>query len=177
LQIRLVLGVVMVLLAALSGRPAHAQITDYDVKAAMLVNFGLYVEPFEKRSTDRAVFEICYAAPESFETALNKLKGSKVKGRVLAVRVVRAARDTEGCDILFISDLVKSGAQRLIDAAHEFGALTVQDGEREATLACISLGTETSRVVFNVNLDAVSAAGLVVSSRLLKLAKNVVGAR
>jgi hypothetical protein len=169
------------MLATIGLRPAFAQLTDYDVKAAMLMNFGLYIERADAALQDTVAFTICHVAPESFDSALRKLKGRTVKNRVLEGRAVRTTRDIDGCDILFLGDPRRADTQRLIVVAQEAKALTVVDGSDigtgTATSAAIGFGLEDKKIVFSVDMDAVRQSGYVVSSRLLKLAKQVTNAR
>ena len=148
---------------------SRASDLEYRAKAAHLFNFTKFVE--WPRSGGASPLTICVAGANPFGTALDDLVGGEhVNGRPLQTRVVR---QPAGCQVLFIP---RGVARHLyLPGAVKSGLLTV--GETPSFLndgGIINFIVEEGRVRFDINQDAATRANLVISSRLLRLARQVV---
>jgi hypothetical protein len=156
--------------------PARAQSTlEYNVKAALLLNFARFIEwPDRAFASPRAPIEICVFAPNPFGEALGRaLDGETVSGRTLSTRDVRTSADSAGCHMLFMPGGSESRAAALV---RDSGPHTVTIGESqrfEALGGAISFALEGGRVRFSVNLKPVEERGVRISARMLKLASRV----
>lgn len=147
--------------------------SEYDVKAAFLLNFARFVDWPPPRNADHAnePLSICILGDDPFGENLDRLaSGESVNDRPIAIR--RVLRWDEACRILFVSkserDLFR--ILRLVDP----GALTV--GEDPAFLregGMIEFVVENRRVRFDLNLKAAERASIRISSRLLTVARRV----
>ena len=166
------------LVAAALLLPASLQAqrpTDYDVKAAYLFNFGKFLrQPDTPRPQS---FDICVLGHDDFGGALDKLTANEqlngVPEHTIHVDNAVAARR---CAIVFISaseaDRLK---QELTDLAG-YPVLTVSDVPHFVERGgMIEFETQARHVRFSVGLDAVTKAGLGLSSELLKVALAVSG--
>jgi hypothetical protein len=95
--------------------------------------------------------------------------GKSINGRPVVVRPVRAAGQAAGCHIVYFG---RMPAPRLAEAFREAPASALTVGEDEhflATGGAVHLFEEDGRISFEVNLTAMQAAGVVISSKLLRL--------
>jgi hypothetical protein len=153
--------------------PAVAQNapSEYEVKAAFLLNFTKFIEWPSSPSTPETPFTICIFGEDPFGPILPQIvQGEQVAQRPIAVRRLR--QSAAGCDVLFVSKSERSAAALL--SALPRGTLTI--GESENFLrdgGVISFVLENRRVRFDVNEPAAARNGLKISSRLLNVARTV----
>jgi hypothetical protein len=156
--------------------PVRAQpALEYNVKAAMLLNFARFIEwPERAFAHPSAPVDVCVFAPNPFGEALNKaLDGETVSGRPLIARDVRTSAESAGCHLLFVPDGSESRASALL---RQGGPHTVTVGESrrfEDMGGAVRLVLDGGRVRFNVNLQPVEQRGIRISARMLKLANRV----
>jgi YfiR/HmsC-like len=149
--------------------------TDYDVKAAYLFNFGKFLR--QPDTPHQPSFDICVLGHDDFGGALDKLTANEqlngVPEHTIHVENAVAARR---CAIVFISgseaDRVKQDLSDLVGSP----VLTVSDVPHFVDRGgMIEFATQAKHVRFSVGLDAVTKAGLGLSSELLKVALAVSG--
>lgn len=152
---------------------AQAQLTEYQLKAAFLLNFTKFVEwPEGDRAAAHSPFAICIYGDDPFGAALDEIvQGELVNGRRLVVR--RLGRSApESCQVLFFSKSEPKISQVL--SALPTGVLTVGDSEQFlADGGTIAFMVENRRVRFGINQRHARNAGLRISSKLLNVAKLV----
>lgn len=145
---------------------------EYKVKAAFLLNFTKFVEWPAAGASASAPFSICILGEDPFGTALESIvEGERVNGRRLVVQRVRP-HEAQSCQVLFAG----KGEGDLGKILQELrpGVLTVGEGTRflhEGGMIAFVL--ESRRVRFDINQTAAARAGLLISSRLLNVARNV----
>jgi len=146
---------------------AYAQVDADTLKAAFIYNFAVYTTwPAPLR--DATTLTACVDRTSTLVPALRALAGKKVQARAFAVRELRTDARVDACDILIV-------APRVADEVRtEQGLLIVCDcdDERDASGATISLVREDDRLRFDVDRDEAAAAGLSLSSKLLRLART-----
>ena len=159
--------VAALLVAVATSRAARAeQSAIADVKAAFLFNFAKFTQWPAIGPAD--AIEICVVGDETIARALTDLtRGQKIDGHAVETRTTAAP----SCRVLFVS----AGARNAVrDAGRTTPILTVSDGGHfAASGGMIELFVEHDRMRFAVNVDAVQRAHLILSSRLLGLAKIV----
>lgn len=174
---RRICALAVLLFAALQLHAAALQ--EYQVKAVFLFNFTQFVDwPAATFADASEPISICVLGEDPFGAYLDDaVRGEHVESRALIVRRLRRAEDTEACQILFISQSEAARLDAIMQRVKPLRALTVSDargfGERGGMVGFV---TEDNRVRLRINLDAVRAAGLTISSKLLRVAE-VVGAR
>lgn len=178
---RLAPAVVMMLLFFGTVCIASAQANspnEYAVKAAFLFHFAQFVEWPEGAFQDaNSPLVYCTIGEDPFQGALDEsLKGKTIEARALQVRHLKDGRDAQGCHVVFIG---KTDKRRVTDELTSLGnspVLTV--GETEQFLrdnGMIAFCMEENKIRFNINLEAAKKAKLKISSRLLTLARTVIG--
>jgi hypothetical protein len=161
--------------------PAQAQkATEYEVKAAYLFNFGKFLrQPDAPDATARRnSFDICVLGRNDFGAVLEKLTANEqVNGlpeRTLKVPSAVAARS---CAILFISSSEADHIDQDVTDLAGAPVLTVSDIPHFLDHGgMIEFEMQANHVRFSVGLDAVTRAGLGLSSELLKVSLQVTGA-
>ena len=162
---------------AVPGMQAQSsKISDYDVKAAYLFNFGRFVEwPTDGEADNSGAFTFCILGPDPFGPNLDHLlAGEKINGRNLIVKRISNAQESAGCQVLFMSKEEEGRLNKIIKTLDKEAVLTVSDIPEFAKHGgMIQFVVEQNRVRFEVNLDATQRAGLILSSDLLKVATAV----
>lgn len=172
-------GAVVLLCIAclLTPRVAAGQPTEYEVKAAFLLNFTRFVEWPQMAFPDPgAPLVIGIVGEDPFGDVLPKLvQGQKAQGRPIEIRRFREAEDCGDCHVLFLSRSVADEAKRILRRLGSRPVLTVNENEdfvRDGGVIRFALVNETVR--FDINLKAAEAAELKVSSKLVAVARSVV---
>src|SRR5687767_10822045 len=169
-------GMTLALTACAFAASVRAQAAlEYDVKAALLLNFARFIEWPPRAFPDPASpVSVCVLTPNPFGDALERtLHGEKVGHRPLALREVRSASDTIGCHLLFVPSGTES---RAAVSLRQTGTHTITVGESrrfEDMGGAVSFVLEGGRVRFNVNLRPVEDRGVRISARMLQLASRV----
>jgi len=150
--------------------------SEYDVKAAYLLNFGRFVR-FSNASGDRSYFEICTLGRDAVGSSLDAI-ATHTKIQNLPVHVIHLADISAAkvCAIVFISATESDRIREDLAILGNAEVLTVSDApdflERGGMIQFVMLSNHTR---FAVNLDAVSRCHLVLSSELLRVASSVSG--
>lgn len=156
---------------------AQSPATEYQVKAAYLLNFGKFVTwpPAAPPATDP--FTICILGEDPFGSVLDStVRGEKIDGRVVIVKRIRNSREVTSCGILYISRSEQGQMRRIASSLSKSGVLSVSDSPDFIHQGgAIQFTFAGNRVRFAVNLDAAQDAGLGLSSELLKVASSVHG--
>lgn len=121
-------------------------------------------------------FRWCVFGTFSFGTTLaEKTRDIVIEGKHSEVKWIRKESELGGCQIIFVTRSEAKNYAKVLDAARSGHALTV--GETADFLdagGMVALLTDGKAPAFEVNLEAVEAARLKLSSRLLALARRVV---
>lgn len=151
--------------------------TDTQVKAAYLYNFGKFVRWHAVPAGDLDLFEICVIGKNPFGPVLDAtVAGEKIDGRSVVVANLSSPQDAAPCKLLFVSSTEEKQLNAILAMAKRTQALTVSDIHGFAKRGgMIEFVTQGDRVRFEVNLAPINAAGLSVSSELLKVATKVLG--
>ena len=161
----------LLVLLALGGPIASAQepSLEYRVKAAYLYNFAQFVE--WPSHPGRDPLTICVAGRNPFGSALADItRGETVNGRPLAVRVILEPEG--GCDVVFVPQ--GSATSAYLKVARGAPQLTVgEDDDFLAQGGIINFVREAGKVRFEISAESAARADLRISSRLLRLARNV----
>ena len=171
-----VLGVVVLLLIGTHAQSPAAG--EYQVKAAFLFNFAKFVEWPPSSFSDTSVpLRICVFGRDPFGDELRNITKEKiVNGRKLEVTQVLDLQVARTCHILFIASSETSRLKQIFESLRGSDALTVGDTKGFVEQGgMINFVLENSRVQFEVNRKAAEQGRLKISSKLLSVAKLVVG--
>ena len=145
--------------------------TEYEVKAAFLLNFVKFVEWPDPKRSGPAPLSICVLGDDPFGTALDQIvQGERINGRPLVVKRLKKWRDS--CDAVFISRSEKDLPEVLQQIAPR--VLTVGESSDFLTSGgMINFVVEDRRIRFDVNRGAAERGSVRISSRLLSVARAV----
>jgi hypothetical protein len=145
------------------------------VKAAFLYNFTRFVEWPERALAGSASFDVCTLADGEFRQALREtLANEQVRGRPMRVVELAPGDDPSRCHIVYFGPRHGELSGRQLPALRQIPVLTVGEGPVFVKQGgMIGFLLENNRVRFDVSKRAADAAGLVVSSKLLRVAREV----
>lgn len=148
--------------------------TEYRLKAAFLYNFANFTEwptKIDKHST----FNMCFLDGNPFDPYLDYITQKKVKDLQVSILLKSNSDNLSECHLLYISHSAASNKlESILDHISSSPILTVAD----STGACqkgvvINMGVNAGKITFEANLAAARTAKLVLSSQLLRFAKEV----
>lgn len=157
-------------------RAQQPKVSEYQLKAIYLYNFGRFVQwPPNSTTTKGDTFPICVLGQDPFGPRLDTtLAGETLDGKQLAVKRISAVQDAGGCRILFISSTEENHLKEILTALDESSILTVSDMPAFSRRGgMIQFVLEGDKVRFEINLTKAESAKLTLSSELLKVATTV----
>ena len=163
--------------AALAQSPAPKE---YQLKAVFLFNFAQFVEwPAGAFPAPDAPLVIGVLGDDPFGPDLDEtVKGEMVNNHPLAVRRFHRVEEIAACHILFIARPAESRLEEVLAGLKGRTILTVGDADRFAARGgMIRFVTDHNRIKLRINLAAADAAGLKISSKLLRPAEIVSNGR
>jgi hypothetical protein len=161
----------MCLQALAAGSPS-----EYQVKAVFLFNFSHFVDwPSQAFKSPSEPFIIGVLGTDPFGPLLDEtVRGEHVEGHPLVVRRFDTPQDAGDCRILFIDRSQAAAIDQIVKTLAHRNVLTVAEipGSAERGLV-VEFATENNRIRLKIDVDAARAAGLAISSKLLRLADIV----
>ncbi|MCW5656133.1 MAG: YfiR family protein [Burkholderiaceae bacterium] len=158
----------------LASTPAAA-VNELDVKAAVLANLLAFADwPAAAAPAPKAALVLCVGRQQPLLAPLTTLNGRVVRHWVLQVRELTGAEATASCHALLLDDALLAARPALRRELQSLPLLSFADGHQAMdSPVCIRLDVVEGRVSFTVNLATARANGLTLSSRLLRLAREV----
>ena len=162
----------------LSGSKGTAQVElrEYQLKAVFLFNFAQFVEwPAGTFTGEQAPLVIGILGSDPFRTALDDTVRNELVGqRPLMVQRYKRVEDIDSYHILFISKSEAGQLERVVDYLKNRSILTVSDIDNSARHGVmIRFLTEKKKIRLRINPGAAKAAGLTLSSKLLRPAEII----
>lgn len=162
--------------AASAPQLVHGQppTLEAQVKATYLYNFIQFVEWPQAAWADGDAFHLCVLGNGRVGAAIEAFGGERVDGRVIRVLRLTTVDEaaTNRCKLLYLPRTAGDSAALLARAPSQ-GVLTVGEAPNfTGAGGMIGLYEVRGRVHFSINDRAARRAGLVVSSRLLQLARE-----
>lgn len=158
--------------------PSAPPLTEYQVEAAFLYHFAKYVTwPPRAFATPDAPILIGVLGDDPFGDELTQAvaREKPVQGRSFRVLRSRSAADLVQCHLLFISASEAGRFAQHFAALQRARSAALTVGESSEFLdagGAIRFVVENKKVRFEINVRAAEAAGLVISSKLLSLARK-----
>jgi hypothetical protein len=170
-------------LCAATAGPARAQsqVDEYRVKAAFLYHFAQLVDwPAGALRDASQPLILCTIGDDPFHGELeNSVDGKVVDGRFIRIRHLKKIQEAHACQILLFGK--EEEDKQLADILMELGngpILTVGESDQFAQQGgMIQFILDDSKVRFDINVGAAQKSALKISSKLLLLAKEVIGNR
>lgn len=144
------------------------------IKAAFLYNFTRFTNWPDENIADSTGFNLCVIGENPFGDALDSLAGKTVRNRSLVIHTADQVENGKSCHLVFIGTSEPVQTTAILASLMDSPVLTVSDSEGFTKLGgIIELKLVERKVHFEINIDAVERAGLVISSKLLNLATIV----
>jgi len=150
---------------------------EYDVKAVFLFNFATFVDwPKDGLPAAGEPFVIGVLGADPFGAALDQtVAGEAIRGAPLQIRRSTKVEELKGCQILFISESERARLPAIFDTLRGRPVLTVGDSPMFVEKGGMIGFSTGAHVQLHVNPAAAKAAGLNISSKLLRVAKAPAG--
>ena len=163
----------LLLVAATVAFSAEPVSKEYQLKAAFVYNFAKFVEwPAQSFASADSPIIITILGRNPFGDELeNTVRGRKINGHPIVVRLIQAASAARGTHLLFVS-AAEDG--RFGDPGN--GVLTVGESASFAKQGGIIIFTpDEDKLRFEINAAAANQSGLKISAQLQKLASAIRG--
>jgi hypothetical protein len=157
---------------------AQAPVEEYRVKAAFLFHFVQLVDwPPGALGQEKDPLTVCTVGKDSFQGDLETtLQGKLIGTHPLHVEHLKPSQDIKNCRVVFISGSERGQVPVIIAALKDDAVLSVGESDdfiKEGGM--IGFCVDNNKVRFEINVAAADRAKLKISSRLLLLAKTVIG--
>jgi YfiR/HmsC-like len=157
---------------------AQSPASEYHVKAAFLFHFVQLVDwPAGSLGNDADPVTVCTIGKDPFHGDLEAtLAGQSVGPRSFRIQHLKSPDDFQGCHVLFVGKHEAARLSRLLLDLKDGPILTVGESDDFVQQGgMIGFLLVENKVRFEINLQAAERANLKISSRLLLLAKSVIG--
>jgi hypothetical protein len=168
-------AVLLLVIVPLGTATGSEHVGEYELKGAFLYNFAKFIAWPPGVFEAREEFVICVLGSSEVASDLGEvMRGKRVSGRAIVVRRSSHPRDGADCHILFVTDASGFSVRQVPSAISRAGVLVVGEARGFAQGGgIIRFRHEGKRLRFEINKAAGEAAGLAISSHLLKLAHPV----
>jgi hypothetical protein len=154
--------------------PVYAQAPEYQVKAAMLANFALFIEwPPVAFATQESPFVACVLGSDPFGPWLRHELGERVGTHPVEIRHPEEAEQARECHMVFISPSEEPRLAQVLLQLQTASVLSVGDIDnfcREGGMVAFIM--EGNKVRFDLNSGAAEKAGLGIDSKLKRVARS-----
>lgn len=152
--------------------------SEYAIKATFLFHFTKFIEwPRTAFATTNAPLVVGVVGRDPFGASLiEALRGESVHGHPVQLRALADVGETslKQCHVLFIAASEKERLGAVLAAVQRAPALTVSEIDRFGQRGgLVNFYKDAGAVKFEINLNALRAAGLKANSQLLRLARIV----
>lgn len=170
----LALCLTSLLASAAAPRRALAEVQaadEYAAKAAFIYNIAL----FSSFANATGVVHLCVLGRDPFGSMLTALDGKALGRTHLAIVNPRSSVEALAqCQILFIGASEADDLATLAERAKAAGVLSIADVDGAARRGVmLELGVDERRIAFEFNASAARAAGISLSSKVLRLARAI----
>jgi hypothetical protein len=156
---------------------AADEVNEYQVKAVFLFNFSHFVEwPSGSLGNPTDPFVVGVLGEDPFGARLDEaVRNERVGEHPILVRRFHDVGDVAHCQLLFIDRSQGRKLAQIVGALGSVATLTVAETDGAAAEGVmVEFVTDKNHIRLRINERAARAAGLVISSKLLRLA-DVVG--
>ena len=183
----LVILALILVVAAHTTRAESEHSQEYKVKAAFLYNIINFVDwPKEKVTDGNDLITIGIIGTDPFGKTFEPLKNKQAKGKKVLIKRFVSLKESEKsdnqiqairkCHLLFICRSEKEQLRKIINIVKDHNVLTVGDmNDFLESGGIVNFVIENQKVRFEINNNAAKQAKLNIRSKLLRLAKKVIG--
>ena len=153
-----------------------ARASEYQLKAVFLFNFAQFVDwPADTFSDAATPVVIGVLGEDPFGSVLDQtVRDERLRGRPFQVRRYQSVDEIKTCHILFIRRSDAGRVEEILARLKTRPILTVSDADAFAERGgMIRFVTDRNRIRLQINPEAVEAAHLTISSKLLRVAEVI----
>lgn len=167
------LQLALALAVCLGAGPAQSDdLPEYRLKAAFLYNFSAFTE---WPATVGTTLNLCVVGPDPFAAEIDPLNGKNVGSRKIEIQRKAGLDTLKDCQIVFVSAASIGQLPRVVENLRGLPALIVADSPGAARQGVmLNMNLVQGRVTFEANQAAALNARLALSSKLLRLATEVI---
>ncbi|MBO7496790.1 MAG: YfiR family protein [Salinivirgaceae bacterium] len=160
---------------SLAATGAHAQYSEYEVKAAYIFNFAKFIE-WPANYIEGDTLYLCVYKNDPFGIILEKtMIGRKANGKDWKIKRISNLAETDNCHMLILSGIKLHEAMQVVKTIGEKPIVTIGD---EMNNFCqiggvINFLPQFSERQFEINKDVANDIGIKISPKLLLLAKII----
>jgi len=147
-----------------------------EVKAAMIFNFTKFVDwPAASLADSKAPFVVGLVGEDDLTPFVEAaMRDKSVAGHPVRCVRMQAQHPSESCQLLLVAKSERKRGAEILRMWQRPGLLSISAMDGFVGLGgVIGIVVEDKRARFEVNIDAAHRAGLNISSKLLRLARNV----
>ena len=167
------LAVLLIMMAPPVARSDSVE--EYAAKAALTFNFARYTDwPESAIAASPDALRVCVLDDDSVARSFQGISGRRVGERRIKVNVLRSRDKPGSCDLIFINSRDRNKIALLFSDIRNLPVLTIGEIPDFTDYGgIINLYRSDDKIRFEVNLAAARQANLVISSRLLRLARVI----
>ena len=153
---------------------AQTKASEPELKAAIISNMLLFVEWPKSPSLPADQLTICFVDASPVANALLQLNGKNIKGKSLKVMPLLANNAGE-CHALYVSPANSANLNKTLAGLATLPIFLTGDSDgflRQGGM--LNLELVGDHIVFDINLRGAQKAGLQISSKALRLARQVI---
>ena len=152
---------------------AQTQAPEPDLKAAIITNMLLFVEWPARSSFPADQLTICHQGNSPVAAALAQLDGKTIRNKLVRVVLVKSGNAAD-CQALYLSPGNMAALDKALTMMSSLPVLIASDSpEYFQRGTMLNLELVAGRIVFDIDLRAAQKAGLQVSSKALRMARQV----
>jgi hypothetical protein len=175
----LALAVLLYFRPARAADPAqpHLELFEEKIKAGLVYNFLKYTTwPAGIMARSNGHLRVCLLGEDTSDNYLYPLAGRTAQQYVITIAQVENVAQTGDCSLLFVHRSREDSLPALFRFLKGKHTLTISDIDQFAAQGgMVEFGKNNEQIDLLINKKAVDSAGLVIQSRLLKLARLVNG--
>jgi hypothetical protein len=173
---KLRMSLVFLLPLACSATHAYAENIEleYRVKSAFLYNFTKFIE-WPVPEVTRSDFVMCVAGNSQFHANLMDTIGNKQNhNQQIIFNFIRHPSEARNCQLVFLDFADRESLREWVSSMAELAVLTVSDKQEFINMGgMIQFVIVDGKIRFDINQSAAKISSIKVSSKLLRLARNV----
>ncbi len=161
-------------ICALPSRADGGPSLEYQIKASYLYNFLLFVNLPEAADFNDGVLTLGVLGTDQFGTAIDKIAGKTVHGKIVDVRRFQSIAEMEPCQVLFIAASERDNVNEIRQWLGDRRVLTISEFEDSGMPeTVINFIHADNKISFEINRTLARKSGLRISSELLRVAAVV----
>lgn len=163
-------ALISLILALLPPMPAASSISEEEMRVGYLYNFALFTNWPEPIGD---TFNFCLLGRAELGAAASILDGKRIKGTPVRIARLTGLTRVHECHLLYITEEASKEIGSVAKRLAGYPVLTIIGLETNTGDGIIQMGISSNRLVFDINEKLAADAHLSISSKLLKLARNV----